>query len=96
MRWMVSRAMDAVGPVPPLLTELDDVASDELIELWAEDVCWQVQLVDWSLRRPPWWRRRDRREWWRERSDLETIGQRLREDARATQRRGERGDPADG
>jgi hypothetical protein len=81
MRWVVSRAIDTVGPVRPLVTELESTASDALVALWVEDVCWQVQLVDWALRRPPWWRRRDRREWMRHRRELDAAGERLRQEA---------------
>lgn len=85
MRWKVDHAIERVGRVQPLGLELDTSLSEELVELWVEDVCWQVRLVGWSLRRPPWWRRQDRREWRRARETLDTTGVRLRARARAAQ-----------
>jgi hypothetical protein len=57
MRWKVNRAIAQVGRVERLDVTLDAAASDELMALWVDDVCWQVQLVTWAMQRPPWWRR---------------------------------------
>lgn len=81
MDWEVDRAIRLVGPVEGLVGELTATAPDALIALWAEDVCWQAQLLDWSSHRPPWWRRQDRRKWRRQGEDLERMRDRLRRDA---------------
>lgn len=85
MRWKVNRAIAQVGRVQPLDITLDASASDELLSLWVEDVCWQVQLVTWAMHRPPWTRRRERREWDRQREALNAVGARLREQARVVE-----------
>lgn len=96
MPWKVSRAIAQVGRVQPLDLTLDISASDELMALWVDDVCWQVQLVAWSMHRPSWWWWRERREWRRRREDLNAVGEGLREQARVVEHSGARQNNIDG
>jgi hypothetical protein len=84
--WKVDRASRLMGPVKGLFGALDATASDALVALWVDDVCWQAHLVDWSARRPSRWHRQRRREWQREGEDLKLCRNRLRRDAEAALR----------
>ena len=61
------------------MTEAQALSSADMLVLLSEDCCWQASTDDWRLRRPPLWRRSERRAWRAEGHVLRDKSRRLRE-----------------
>lgn len=57
------------------VTETQALNSADVLVLLSEDCCWQATMDDWRRRRPPFWRRGERRAW---RADGQLIGDKAR------------------
>lgn len=84
MRWKVDHALERLRDVSSVDVALDPAPSDEVVDVWVEDICWQVHVAGWYLRRPRWWRLADRNAWKAEWRELHTTGELLRKRAAAS------------
>jgi hypothetical protein len=87
--WRGRRAVPDDTPAEPVglrvksldrsMTEAQALSSSDLLVLLTEDCCWQAATDHWRRRRPPLWRRSDRRGWRAEGRVLRDKSRRLRE-----------------